>query len=699
MTCVIRTTVLRAAGVAVALVGALAACAGSAGGATDGSYQDVYFINSCATSASVNTAPVFVPATYLTGISTANACESLAGLQVNAAGGPGAANGSWAQWAATSPSPAIQIIGVNAYGMADCNLHSDGFNAFYVWGTLSVNYGSSPITIDCHGGGGNSNAGDISTKIQPSIYFGWRAQCTQSSGCTPTGANGLVFAAQGITLEAQETTGPALSPVGAGNLFSQSGWVRGTFPANVSASDPSGVCAITTSANGTALNSYADLLPDTSSFTQCPGTGLGASVDTTAFANGSSAITLSSTAGNAAGATSTITKQINVDNASPTIALSGPSDAPVTAGTQYVTAAASAGPSGVQGIWCSTDGSGYTEYSGSAAQIPVSGLGAHQVSCYAENNALDVNGAPARSTTASLSMTIRQPTEEAVSFSTMKDPLRCRRVIIRTPGHRHVVRRHGRKVVVRGSGPRRRELRCRARTVERVVTVVVQRHGRPVRVKQHERVIVPPHQVSMSQITVPFGQGATVSGVALTTAGTPITGQSIQVLSAPDNGLQQFTQAAAAVTSSTGTWTAQLPPGPSRLIVASYAGSTTLEPAISTPVVMTVPARIVAAITPKRLAWSGTVTVRGHLAGAYVPPDGVALRLLVRYPHLKRPTPLVALRTDAAGQFVIKWSYHRGRGRATYPFSVATTATESDYPYAAASSTPIDITFGGPGAR
>ena len=41
----------------------------------------------------------------------------------------------------------------------------------------------------------------------------------------------------------------------------------------------------------------------------------------------------------------------------PTLSLSGPTDAPSTAGTQYVTASAGGSPSGIDGIACSVDGS------------------------------------------------------------------------------------------------------------------------------------------------------------------------------------------------------------------------------------------------------------------------------------------------------------------------------------------------------
>ena len=106
------------------------------------------------------------------------------------------------------------------------------------------------------------------------------------------------------------------------------------------------------------------------------------------------------------------------------------------------------------------------------------------------------------------------------------------------------------------------------------------------------------------------------------------------------------------------------------------------------------PARIRLTISPHVLPWAHAIHIRGHLAGRYVPRDGVALRLLVHYPHAPQWTVLLALRTTSHGGFDFDWNYHAGRGVATYPFRVATTATETDYPYAAGASPPVRVTFG-----
>ncbi len=192
---------------------------------------------------------------------------------------------------------------------------------------------------------------------------------------------------------------------------------------------------------------------------------------------------------------------------------------------------------------------------------------------------------------------------------------------------------------------------------------------------------------------VAHGKAAVVSGLLATQQGAPLANATVTIEAAPQNGLRQFSTLGTATTAANGVWSFQLPAGPSRIVQAIYGGSATVLPTTGTATT-NVPARIVLRARPKRLAWNGVLTLRGRLVGGYVPPDGVALRLLVRYPHSVKPTPVLALRTNRKGQFKIRWSYGAGRGVATYPFTVATTASESDYPFQASSSKPVRITFG-----
>jgi hypothetical protein len=287
-------------------------------------------------------------------------------------------------------------------------------------------------------------------------------------------------------------------------------------------------------------------------------------------------------------------------------------------------------------------------------------------------------------------MPVRLPATSDVSFQQVVNPLKVEKVRERVfvGWHWVLVRRHGKLVRVKRGG--------HFRTIT-VVRTVEQCSVTRTRAARHRwrihRTCRPPHAELTDHEQVPFGSTVTVHGLLATGQDVPLVGATVEVLTAPDNGLNQFALATTATTGSDGSWSATLPPGPSRIIRAVYQGSGTVLPA-SGQATVTVPAKIDMSITPHILPWSGTMTIRGQLEGGNVPPDGVALRLLVLYPGSHRGTPLLALRTNSTGSFLIKWSFYAGRGIATYPFWIATTATESDYPFAASQGPRIQVTFG-----
>ncbi len=108
--------------------------------------------------------------------------------------------------------------------------------------------------------------------------------------------------------------------------------MRGTWPISFTSSDPSGVCSTSAQVNGQQVDSNVDYWVDQSNFQQCPDLGLSHELDTTAYQDGP--IALSLIAGNAAGVETQVDENINVDNQPVTLNLSGPSDAPSTAGPQ-----------------------------------------------------------------------------------------------------------------------------------------------------------------------------------------------------------------------------------------------------------------------------------------------------------------------------------------------------------------------------
>jgi hypothetical protein len=289
-----------------------------------------------------------------------------------------------------------------------------------------------------------------------------------------------------------------------------------------------------------------------------------------------------------------------------------------------------------------------------------------------------------------LKLPVRLAASSDVSFQRIVDPLVAYKVRerLRVGWHWATVRRHGRIVRVRRGG----HIRTITVIRWRVRCAITRTRTGSHRWSVHTTCRLPRLKLT-SVRQVAFGKPVTVRGLLISGEGVPIANAAVQVLTAPGNGLNQYTAAAAATTDAHGAWSATLPPGPSRLIRAVYGGSATVLPATGEATV-TVPARIAISISPRSVPWSGTVTIRGHLVGGYVPPDGVAMRLLIWLPHRSRPYSPVPFRTDPRGAFQLRWSFATGVGVATYPISVATTATESDFPFAAGASRAIPVTFG-----
>jgi hypothetical protein len=82
------------------------------------------------------------------------------------------------------------------------------------------------------------------------------------------------------------------------------------------------------------------------------------------------------------------------------------------------------------------------------------------------------------------------------------------------------------------------------------VWVTKKHRGKIARVKtmKIERVPVLPHMISQPRWRARHGKGAIVSGWLGSADGTALAGQTLRILTAPDNGQHQFTQAATATT-------------------------------------------------------------------------------------------------------------------------------------------------------
>jgi len=603
-----------------------------------------------------------------------------AGLKLSSTGASSQGQGSI--WQADAPAGLTIAGAIVSFVSNYINQGNQGqYGGDFYWNGGSSNVAPGETTADLY----NLNSPD----------FGVLMVCGKST-CDQSGAYLVVYA---VVLDAHETTAPTLTD-GSG-LWASAGWVRGNWPLLFTGDSPSGMCSLTAELASQPLPG-SSVSPDRSEWHQCAAPPVSDVVYTSVYPQGADTLEIGGT--DAAGVPAALTKTVDIDNQTPTISLTGPTDAPSTAGTQYVTATATAGPSGVAGISCSVDGAAAQWYPASTAQVPVNGIGEHQVQCFSENNAVDATGNRAGSQPATFAMKIGTPTVAAVAFSKLVDALRCHRTTerVRIPARWVTVKIHGHPVRAREPAHTThvRITHCHARTARRTVTVWVKTHrdGKTVRVRRRktERVLLTPHLVYGTRRVVGFGKPTAVDGWLGITSGVALGGQTVDVLTAPNSDPAGVHVAAVATTAADGSWSAQLPAGPSRIVTASYGGASTTESAVSTPVSLIVPAKIkLLSVSPRRVAWGGTIRLDGQLKGGYLPPGGALVRLRIGEGSA---VTTYGIREHVRGKGRFSTTYTFGAGDpATYRsfwFQIASLPM-GNYPYAPANSRRLSVTVGG----
>jgi hypothetical protein len=199
-----------------------------------------------------------------------------------------------------------------------------------------------------------------------------------------------------------------------------------------------------------------------------------------------------------------------------------------------------------------------------------------------------------------------------------------------------------------------------------------------------------------TQASVAYGQPVTLHGVLTSSAGLPIPSQPVAILSAPDDGSNAFTQAATVTTGLDGSWTATLPPGPSRIVQASYPGSPTILPATGSATVIT-PAKIMLTrVTPDRTPWGSTVRITGRVLGGYIPASSKLLRLdlgIVGIPGLSKIQGIPNIAPD--GTFTTTYKFGRYQGVVRFWLQISSLA-EADFPFSPSRSRRLIVTVGVP---
>lgn len=738
------------------LRGAIAACLAISASSTllwaSTARAGEYYVYACSTYG--NRAPAFTPDSGADHINTADGCMEPApnggyrSLEINNPTNAPVVYGRGANWTAYSPSSALSIVGaytpVNTV-LVDCHLHMDGFTAEFLWGggTQAIDY-----INDCNSSAGYGYGTGINITFAPSSYFGWGAGCWLASSCASSSSIGAVLGVNGVRLTVQENSGPSLIADGSNNLWYQGGhWIRGGgWPVTVTGTDPSGVCGTYLLVNG-SLSSAAetdDTSPDSSNFIQCwpSDTGTG-TLDTRSYANGPLSIQYLSN--NAANVFSAPSETLQVDNTPVTLSLSTPNDDDPNVWVDHsvnVLAAASAGPSGVQATTCSTDSG--SPYSYPSRGITLNGTGVWTVSCSSQNDAYDVNGQPGSSPPQTVRVRIDE-TPPTVGFAPI-DPADPQAVVVNTSdgqsgvagGQIQMRPADGSDWIPLSTGLDGSHLRAHfddstmtpgpwvvqatacdkagncATTTEtvtlpvrtssiamlglkpfgevdaRCITRKAKGHRRRAKATCHML-----HPRAKKQERITFGKRIVLHGLLMTGQGTPISGAPVAILAAPDNGLARYTEIASASTDSGGSWTVTLPPGPSRLLTAAYAGSPTIQPSRASSKLVVPAAVRVLKVWPSHVGWGDKVHIKARLLGGYLPPGGALVRLRLGYGNAKIT---YGVREHVAGNGIFEVTNTFGPGPpglVRHYWLQECTLPESNYPFAPACSRRSGITVGG----
>jgi hypothetical protein len=289
-----------------------------------------------------------------------------------------------------------------------------------------------------------------------------------------------------------------------------------------------------------------------------------------------------------------------------------------------------------------------------------------------------------------LALPLRLGSSSAVSFHKIVNPAQPRlvRQRVRVGWHWAKKRRHGHVVRVKRGGHFKTikvwkvVLHCTSKRVK------IARH----RWRIHRTCTLPKLHLKRVQ-RVRFGHKVTIHGLLQTAQGIPLAGVPVRILTAPNNGFDQFTQAAVVTTDGVGGWSATLPSGPSRKIEAIYDGAPTILPAGATARIVVTAKVKLTSITPNRLPWGQTVRISGRVLGGYIPAGSKLLRLDIGVVGLSKIQGIPNIALD--GRFSINYTFNPGSGVVRFWFQVST-LREAGYPFSPGRSRRMNVTVGVP---
>jgi len=201
---------------------------------------------------------------------------------------------------------------------------------------------------------------------------------------------------------------------------------------------------------------------------------------------------------------------------------------------------------------------------------------------------------------------------------------------------------------------------------------------------------------SRSELTVPFGASATLSGRLLDAAGRGVAGRRLHVVSRPSHGALGIARVDSLVTGRHGGFALPLAAGPSRRIAVSFAGDAALAGAGRGPLTLRVRSGVELHATPATLRTGDVVRFSGRVraSGAPLPRRGKLVAIQYYEETSRRWRPVLFTRTDHSGRFRARYRFRYVSGSASIQLRAAA-LSEERWPYAPGFSRPVTVRVNG----
>ena len=195
-----------------------------------------------------------------------------------------------------------------------------------------------------------------------------------------------------------------------------------------------------------------------------------------------------------------------------------------------------------------------------------------------------------------------------------------------------------------------------------------------------------------TELTVPFGAVAVLSGRLLEVGGAGLARRTLRVVLRPSGGAIGKARVVSIGTGLQGSFRLPLPAGTSRRIAISFRGEKRLDGASRRPLTLRVRSGIELRVVPGSLHTGEVVRFDGRVRtlGAPLPRRGKLVAIQYFEQAASRWRPVLFTRTDHSGRFRARYRFRYVSGSANVRLR-AIALSEERWPYAPGSSPPVTV--------